>query len=62
VGVKSGQINSSTSPRVKGDVQKLAEWGATEVFFSLRSNLPSVEAAFQGMLEQMCLLSGLKDG
>ena len=37
-------------------MQQLAAWGATEVFFSLRSNLPAPEDAFQKMLEQMRLL------
>ena len=50
------QFLTGSVEQVRQDVQQLAAWGATEVFFSLRSNLPSPEDAFQGILEQMRLL------
>jgi probable F420-dependent oxidoreductase len=47
--------------QVRGDVQQLAKWGATEVFFSLRSHLPAEGDVFAAMLEQMRLLRGVKE-
>jgi len=55
------QFLTGSVEQVRQDVQRLASWGATEVFFSLRSNLPALPEAFQMMLEQMRLLSGVRE-
>ena len=55
------QFLTGSVEQVRQDVQQLASWGATEVFFSLRSNLPALEDAFRVILEQMRLLSGVRE-
>jgi hypothetical protein len=55
------QFLTGTVELVRQNVQQLASWGATEVFFSLRNNLPALEDAFRVILEQMRLLSGVRE-
>jgi hypothetical protein len=43
------QFLTGSVEQVRLDVQRLASWGATEVFFSLHSILPALPDAFQAM-------------